>query len=73
MDDAKGAGAILFRYMFARAWFRRDNLPETFVALEGRARLRFLVGLTVYHRATNPNLAGRRLRRSVTEHRDGPR
>ena len=25
------AAAILFRYMFARAWlFRRDNLPETF-------------------------------------------
>ena len=29
MDDAEAA-AILFRYMFARAWFRRDNLPETF-------------------------------------------
>jgi hypothetical protein len=29
MDDTEAA-AILFRYMFARAWLRRDNLPETF-------------------------------------------
>jgi hypothetical protein len=29
MDDAEAA-TVLFRYMFARAWFRRDNLLETF-------------------------------------------
>jgi hypothetical protein len=29
MDDAEAA-TVLFRYMFAWAWFRRDNLLETF-------------------------------------------